>query len=138
MTNRFKLYAGALALTLLVGWLVYPAFAAPSRSRAVFFLFDDATSVTANNDIMSADVTPQFSGSVLRITVVLPIASVLNVTSTDGSTTVTSGLNASSALNAGDTYTFDVPCTPSLSYNLQPETTQSSGIDYLVIHEVKE
>ena len=136
MTNQTK--ALALCLTLAIaGWFALPVTASPSRVRGVVSFYDNATSVTANNDILSTDVTPQFTGSFLRVTVVLPISSVLNVTMDDGTSAITSGLNSSTALNALDVYTFDIPCTPGLSYNLQPETTQSSGIDLLLIQEIK-
>jgi len=61
----------------------------------------------ANTTFGSFKVSPVCG--VVRITVQLTTASVLNLTSTDGTTAYVGGLNGSVALAAGDWYSFVIP-----------------------------
>ena len=82
----------------------------------------------ANANILTVGLTPKMATGIWRISVVLAVASVFNMTETDGTTAYTHGLNSSSALNAGDMYTFDVPhmgkptSGTTFTYNFQVET----------------
>lgn len=126
-----RILLGVAAL-MLAGWFMLPAEA---KTKAGVFVYASGDSVTGGNDLLTVDYTPSMSGSFIRLTIMLPTSTVLNVTMDDGTTVNVAGLNVSSALNADDLYSFDIPCSPGVSYNFQPETTQA-GVDLLIVQEV--
>lgn len=132
--------AGLLAFALGIGAAMADTRLSPNAPRtpavelaAVF----SGAQVTANNDILAADVTPTAPNSCMRLTVALATGSVLNLTVTDSnSETKTLGLNSSTALGAGDLYFLTWACRDDYTYNLQPET--NTEILYLLLDEVVE
>ena len=80
-------------------------------------------------------VTPHDTSSMLRVTVVLAVASVFNVQTTDGTTAYTWGLNGSVPLNAGDLYVFEFPCSSLQTYSFRVET--DGIIQTLLVDEIR-
>jgi len=81
----------------------------------------NVTAPGANTNILSTSITPRADG-VMRLTIVLAVSSVFNVTITNGGTTFTCGLNSSTTLNSGDLYFFSFGMNSSNTYNYQVET----------------
>ena len=88
----------------------------------------------ANTDFYTADLTPVYPASTMRVSVRLSTASVLNLIIKQGATTFTTGLNASAALQAGDLYTFVFGINGSCTYNFQVET--DGVISYFQVDEL--
>lgn len=132
--NHFRKALVAFCVALVLG--IGIAWAAPSKDR--IYVYNRSTSLSANTDALSTDVTPAVATSLLRVWVVPGTASVFNCTLDNGTTTKTVGLNASAALNAGDQYVFDIPSVHGLTYNFQFETTQSTGYTLLFVQEIQQ
>lgn len=124
------------AAVLVVALLVGLAWAAPSKDQT--YVFNRTTSLSANTDALTSDLTPSVRTSLYRVWVSPGTSSVFNYTADDGTTTKTIGLNESGALNANDQYVFDIPCVKGLTYNFQFETTQSSGYPLLFVQEIQQ
>jgi len=77
------------------------------------------TSISANTNIFSSDLTPSYSPTLFRIYVCFNAAGVLTVRRTRGGTTVSEILNAGNNLNANCAYMFDVIVESGDSINLQ-------------------
>ena len=88
--------------------------AIPRKRESVF-----NTSVTANNDIFSSDITPVTVPSYLRIYAAFDTAGVLTLQRTSGGTTVSENLNAGNSLVANAAYVFDIITDEGETYNLQ-------------------
>jgi len=77
------------------------------------------TSIAANTNIFSSDLTPSYSPTLFRIYACFNAAGVLTVRRTRGGTTVSEILNAGSSLNANCAYMFDIIVESGDSINLQ-------------------
>ena len=77
------------------------------------------TSIAANTNIFSSNLTPSHSPTLLRIYVCFNASGVLTVRRTRGGTTVSEILNAGNNLNANCAYMFDVIVESGDSINLQ-------------------
>jgi len=77
------------------------------------------TSVSANTNILSSDITPTNSPATFRIYATFDTAGVLSVMRTRSSTTVAEQLNGGSQLTAGAPYIFDIIVESGDSINLQ-------------------
>jgi len=77
------------------------------------------TSIAANTNIFSSDLTPSYSPTLFRIYACFSASGVLTVRRTRGGTTVSEILNAGSSLNANCAYMFDVIVESGDSINLQ-------------------
>ena len=76
-------------------------------------------SITANNDILSSDITPYTVPSYLRIYATFDTAGVLTLRRTNGGTTISENLNSGNSLVANAAYVFDVITDDEETYNLQ-------------------
>lgn len=88
----------------------------------------------ANTDIFATDLTPTNQRSAMRVTVSLAVASVFNVTITNGTTEYTIGLNGGVALVASTLYTFSFSCGSAYSYNFRVAT--NGVIQHLLVEEI--
>jgi len=93
----------------------------------------DLAAPGSDTDIFTA-LEPRGGGYAWRVTVALTVASVFNVSATDGTTPHIWGLNASAALNAADLYSFEHSVSPGVSYSYQIET--DGVVEYLAVDEL--
>jgi len=77
------------------------------------------TSVSANTNIFTTDLTPTNSPTTFRIYCCFNASGVLSVKRTSGATTVAEQLNGGAALNANAAYMFDILVESGESINLQ-------------------
>jgi len=75
-------------------------------------------SVSANAHILSSNYTPPAAGKI-RITFAANASGVLSIVIVSGTTSYVYGLNSGSAINANAIYAFEIPVSPSYSYNIQ-------------------
>ena len=75
-------------------------------------------SVTANKDILSSSFTPPSVGKI-RITFGANASGVLSIVIVSGTTSYVYVLNSGNTLNANALYSFEIPVSPSYSYNIQ-------------------
>jgi len=75
-------------------------------------------SVTANTDILSSSFTPPSVGKI-RVTFGANASGVLSIVIVSGTTSYVYVLNSGNTLNANALYSFEIPVSPSYSYNIQ-------------------
>ena len=75
-------------------------------------------SISANTNILSSNYTPPSTGK-LRITFAANAAGTLSIVIVSGTTSYTYALNGGNSLTANALYAFEVPVSPSYSYNIQ-------------------
>lgn len=137
--SKSRLVLWAVITSAVLGLiLAADAVYANTRSKPLGLVWDTDGSVSANTDLLTADVAPSLQAAVVRVTVVAGTASVFNCVQTDGTDANTIGLNSSVALSAGDYYTFDIPAISGHTYNFQFETTQGSGYPLILVQEVEQ
>ena len=77
-----------------------------------------SVSVSANTNILSTDYTPPQVGKI-RLTFASNVSGVLSIVITNGSVTYVYSLNGGSSLTTDSIYTFEIPVSPSYSYNIR-------------------
>ena len=75
-------------------------------------------SASANTNILSSNYTPPQLGKI-RVTFASSASGTLSIVIVSGSTSYVFALNSGNALNANAIYTFEIPVSPSYSYNIQ-------------------
>jgi len=94
----------------------------PAKRRALAPILKGSvfnTSITANTNIFSSDLTPSNSPTTFRIYACFNASGVLSVVRTKGGTTVTENLNSGGALSANASYMFDIIVESGESINLR-------------------
>jgi len=75
-------------------------------------------SVTANTNILSSSYAPPAVGK-LRVTFAGSASGILSLVIVSGTTSHVYSLNAGNTLNSNAIYTFEIPVSPSYTYNIQ-------------------
>ena len=75
-------------------------------------------SASANTNILSSNYTPPQLGKI-RVTFGASASGTLNIVIVSGTTSYVYSLNSGNALNANAIYSFEIPVSPSYSYNIQ-------------------
>jgi len=75
-------------------------------------------SATANTNILSSNYTPPQIGKI-RVTFGASASGTLNIVIFSGTTSYVFSLNSGNPLNANALYSFEIPVSPSHSYNIQ-------------------
>jgi len=75
-------------------------------------------SATANTNILSSNYTPPQIGKI-RVTFGASASGTLNIVIFSGTTSYVFSLNSGNPLNANALYSFEIPVSPSYTYNIQ-------------------
>ena len=75
-------------------------------------------SATANTNILSSNYTPPQIGKI-RVTFGASASGTLNIVIFSGTTSYVFSLNSGNPLNANTLYSFEIPVSPSYTYNIQ-------------------
>jgi hypothetical protein len=86
-------------------------------------------SATSNTNILSSSYAPPAVGKI-RVSFAGNASGVLSIVIVSGTTSHVYALNSGNALNANALYSFEIPVSPSYSYNIQYSV--SATIFYLV------
>ena len=99
-----------------------------TKARSVLILKDSKfnTSVTADTNIFSSELSPSYSNTLFRIYACFSAAGVLSVKRTRGGVTVTEKLNEGSNLSANAAYGFDIVVKSGETINLQYSATATA------------
>lgn len=99
-----------------------------TKARSVLILKDSKfnTSVTADTNIFSSELSPSYSVTLFRIYACFSAAGVLSVKRIRGGVTVTEKLNEGSNLSANAAYSFDIVVKSGETINLQYSATATA------------
>ena len=99
-----------------------------TKARSVLILKDSKfnTSVTADTNIFSSELSPSYSNTLFRIYACFSAAGVLSVKRTKSGTTVTEKLNSANQLTTDAAYSFDIIVESGETINIQYDATATA------------
>jgi len=99
-----------------------------TKARSVLILKDSKfnTSVTADTNIFSPELSPSYSVTLFRIYACFSAAGVLSVKRTKSGVTVTEKLNSANQLTTDASYSFDIVVESGETINLQYDATATA------------